>query len=250
MEKILTDLIELHRVDLRLKSVEEHLESVPAIKDELANDRKEAEDEVDAKKEQLNQAKKDLKKNETSLVDGEEKQKQLTSKLNQVKTNKEYNAAQKEIDTQQQKTGKIEENILVLYDEVEAAEEMKNELEASWKTKEIEFSARENEIIKKEKNAALEKEELLKNRGVIAGAVSADLLETYDRIKDKYGYAVANTEGEICRSCFQYITAQVYNEVLKGDSIITCQTCQRILVHVEGGFEEDAEDGPEEADQT
>ena len=240
MEQKLIDLVELHKVDLGLKTLDECLDLVPAQKEELANDRKEAQDEVDAKKEELDQTKKDLKKNETSLVDAEDKMTQYVAKLNQVKTNKEYDAAQKEIENQKKKIGKIEEDILVLFDEVEAAGEKKNELETLWKAKEKEFNERENKIISKEKKAASEKEELLKKRKEIEAKVSLDLLEKYNRIKDKCGFAVAHAEGEICRACFQHITAQVYNEVLKGDAIITCQTCQRILVHVEGGFEEDS----------
>jgi len=135
LDRRITDLIELARLDTRIGELNEFNDKLPGLRTALADERQAAEDDIEAEREKLESAKKNLRKKEAELVDGEEKLKQIQGKLNQVKTNKEYDAALAEIAKQKGLNGGIESDIIVLFDEVEEAEKMRLELEAGWQEK-------------------------------------------------------------------------------------------------------------------
>ena len=69
--------------------------------------------------------------------------------------------------------------------------------------------------------------------------VDPSLLSKYDRIKQgKKGLAVVECHDGVCRGCHMHIQPQLYNELVRGDRLIICPSCQRILfVKPEGGEE-------------
>jgi len=79
------------------------------------------------------------------------------------------------------------------------------------------------------KNAAL-LAETNKTRKEIIERIPKDLLETYNYISaNKEGRALAEVIGEACGGCFISLPPQVINEIRKGDQIIRCFSCSRIL---------------------
>ena len=45
------------------------------------------------------------------------------------------------------------------------------------------------------------------------------------------GKAVVGVVNGICQGCFMSIPPQHFNDILKGDRMLNCPTCQRILFH-------------------
>jgi hypothetical protein len=242
MNKMNQDLIELQKADIRIEVLEKFTSSVPVLEAELAAERKAEEDLMAAKKAELETAKKDLRHAERELAAGEDKLKQIQVKLNAVKTNKEYEAALKEIEDQKKANGKVEEQILLLYDRVDEAEAAGKKLEKEWKDKAGEFEARAAELAHKAGRARAELEAKKQERGKTALDMNAELLKRYEYVRSKAGRAVARADAEVCRGCNHHIPAQVYNEVLKGEHVISCNNCVRFMVHTD----KDLEDGLEE----
>ena len=80
--------------------------------------------------------------------------------------------------------------------------------------------------------AELEKElsRCLEQRGSTASKVDAGLLSMYERIrKAKDGLAFVLVKGSTCQGCFMELPPQVVNELMKGDKIVTCERCSRLL---------------------
>jgi predicted nucleic acid-binding Zn-ribbon protein len=57
-------------------------------------------------------------------------------------------------------------------------------------------------------------------------------MATYDLLTQRRGTALAEARQERCTGCQVRIRPQVFNEIRRGDAIIQCDSCQRILYFV------------------
>jgi predicted nucleic acid-binding Zn-ribbon protein len=174
------------------------------------------------------------KDKEGQLAAKETNVKKLEGQLSQVKTNKEYAALQQEIASVKADNSLLEEAIIRLFDEVEAAgEEVKKEKERL-KQIEKEFAVKTSELAQTEKTAASEIEDLKKRRIEIMSCVDREIRERYDLIVEKkQGLALVKVTGEICGACQLQLRPQVINELRGGEAIVICENCSRILFYEE-----------------
>src|SRR2546428_119062 len=60
--------------------------------------------------------------------------------------------------------------------------------------------------------------------------VTPDLLETYARIaRFRKGVAIARARGDSCEACHVRIRPHVLSQIMSGETILTCDSCDRIL---------------------
>jgi predicted nucleic acid-binding Zn-ribbon protein len=72
-----------------------------------------------------------------------------------------------------------------------------------------------------------------KEREVIAGAVPADLLKLYDKLRGQQGgIGAAKLYARTCQGCRQELAITELNEIRKAapDTVVRCENCRRILV--------------------
>jgi len=67
---------------------------------------------------------------------------------------------------------------------------------------------------------------------VIAALDNKGVVDTFQRIAKVRGTAVARAEGERCTVCQVRLRPAVFAEVRKGDQIVQCDSCNRILYFV------------------
>jgi predicted nucleic acid-binding Zn-ribbon protein len=170
------------------------------------------------------------KDKEGLLAQKEANIKKMDGQLGQVKTNKEYSALQQEIGALKADNSLLEEEILKLFDEVEAADiEVKKERERL-KTVEKDFPAKESEIIRLESEAKSNLEKFKQERQTILSQTDPEIRGRYDLIvQKKQGIALAKISGEICAACQLQLRPQLINDVRLGQSLILCENCSRIL---------------------
>jgi predicted nucleic acid-binding Zn-ribbon protein len=82
--------------------------------------------------------------------------------------------------------------------------------------------------------------------------LAPEILELYERVrKARRGVALAEARDGACTACNVLLRPQVYNEVRTNESIVTCETCSRILYYVEqsveGARQEDSAKSGEQA---
>lgn len=239
MNKIIEDIVEIYRVDSRIELLEGFLDSIPEKKAELAAQIKASENRFEAAIEGFENTKKRLRKKEAELADGEEKIKKIQAKLNRVKTNKEYEAALKEIEGQKEKNSSLEEDILKLFDDVESGQEAVKKIEVESRDEVLETRGREKEMEKKAAAAGEELAERKEKRSQLEADLPPDLVKKYDNIRSARARTVVRADKEICQGCHRHVTAQLYILVLKGEEVIICPNCQRILVHAEIEIDEE-----------
>jgi predicted nucleic acid-binding Zn-ribbon protein len=147
-----------------------------------------------------------------------------------VKTNQEYHAIQKEIGFAQSEIKALEDRILELMldaDEQNAAVKRADKALAD-EQKAVETEKKTLETESTRLQASLEA--LAAERKTITGAIDKGVLATFERVaKGRHGIAVAEARDAICTICHVRLRPQVFNNVRKNDSIIQCDSCQRIL---------------------
>jgi len=150
-----------------------------------------------------------------------------------VKTNQEYHAIQHEIAHAQGEVKKHEDAMLERM--VEA-----DDLSATIKAAEAQLAAEQKTIDADRKKAQAEDAELQKSldsvsaeRAAIIAALDKRVLATYELAATRRGgIAVAEAKDGICTICHVRLRPQVFNDVRRNDSIVQCESCQRILYFV------------------
>ncbi len=230
MKRLLEDLIALQEVEVEIFKAESGLGEIPKEMDELESiliARRRALDAVEEEIKALEQRKQPL---EAEL---EENQAILTAadaRIKKIKTNREYLALQREMDIAKKRKVEIEEEILYLMDKIETNLKEKQRLEKSFEEdKKILEGKKEGLISRKKELEKIIKDYKEKASG-LRKAVDPSLLDRYDRIKKhKKGLAVVSCDDGVCSGCHMHIPPQLFNEIIKGDRLIQCPLCQRIL---------------------
>jgi predicted nucleic acid-binding Zn-ribbon protein len=195
--------------EARLESARERLASARQRLTENQNARREIEKEV-----AIQQAR--LSKFRDQLMD--------------VKTNREYQAIQHEIEIAQNEVRTREEKILERMIEAD-------DLNATHKHAEGELAAEQKAVdadrhTMQEENGELKAslERISGERLALVAAIDKRVLAIFELVaRKRNGIAVAEARDGICTICHVRLRPQVFNTVLRNDQIIQCDTCNRIL---------------------
>ncbi len=147
-----------------------------------------------------------------------------------VKTNIEYQAMQKEIEYAQTEVKKLEDQVLermVEGDDLAAAvKRAETSLAAEQKTVDADRKALSAEVA--EQKASLER--LKAERATVVSSLDPQVLRIFEAVsRRRNGVAVAEARDGICTICHVRLRPQVFNTVLRGDEILQCDHCNRIL---------------------
>jgi predicted nucleic acid-binding Zn-ribbon protein len=151
-----------------------------------------------------------------------------------VKTNKEYQALGHEIETAQRDLEGVEEKVIERMVEADA-------LAADVKQAETAFAARKKDIDAQKKQMDEELvvvERSLKTateeRSVLLQQMDQRLIATFEQVaRVRKGIAVTMaTRDGLCSLCHVRLRPQVFQQVRQNDTVIQCDSCQRILYYV------------------
>jgi hypothetical protein len=151
--------------------------------------------------------------------------------LKHAQNQKEYETAMREMDALQKQIAAFETQII---EKMAAVEEVENELES--RADEINsLDAKRGDALNtfdtevgRDKN---DLETLSKKREEVFVTLPTQLASVYNRLaqRSRDGIAVAEVVNGSCSACFMSLRPQMQVEVKRGDQIITCESCTRIL---------------------
>lgn len=223
-------LIALQGCDNKIREIEKIRNECPVQMALLDEEIEKAEARLNESKEKLDSLKKERRQIERDIEDLEVKKKKSQAKLSTVSTNKEYRAALKEIEDLDREKELLEDKALELMDQVEKCEEeiksFTDKLEAL--KKETAKKKKAIEVEMTELNATLS--QLLKEREQFCNQIDRELLSRYDMLRERRdGLAVSPVVSGVCQTCHMGIPPQKFNELIRGDSLMSCPNCQRII---------------------
>ena len=234
MNEQLTLLIQLQEIDGRIRSLRDQKKRIPEQIGALEQRIEANKAELDKVRETLDAAQKAKRDRDRDLETGGTKVEKLKGRTSEIKTNKEYTALLKEIETAEQENKAIEDDILKLMESIDAATAAIKDAETR---AEAESTAVQAERKQLEESAAvvdsgLAEEERI--RGELFPRVDAAAAAEYLRlVGPKGGKVVVETRNESCSGCFMSIPPQLFVNVKKNDQILACPHCHRILYYKE-----------------
>jgi uncharacterized protein len=229
----LTPLIQLHYLDLQIATLNARISGMPIQIQEL--DRK-----LDRYRKNLSESKdllaQNLKKRrdlegDINLI--ETKRTRYKEQLDGVKTNKEYTALQHEIEGVGQAIRQIEDQILTHMEEAEQIKGRQDEAQNALDREEKIILEDKKVVERQVEQLRNELEQLQSQRQKWIDGVPEEVMEVYDRVATaRKGVAMAEAKNAMCMECHMRIRPQLFQEIKRNDSIITCESCSRILFYV------------------
>jgi uncharacterized protein len=188
---------------------------------------------VDAAHKALQEAKSHVHRKELDVNEREEQIRQLNGKLGGATSNKEYQGILLKIAELKAENGRTETDILMAMDEVEAKDKLHEAAKATLRDAEGVLREAEGKVASQRSAMEQEAGEAASQRAALAAEIPAEQIRVYERIRagnKKSGTAVAVVHGEYCQGCQMAITSHELTELIKGEKLVICRTCQRILV--------------------
>jgi len=222
-----------------LQNVDREIKEKSSARESLSSEIRKMEEVIEAKKAEVKTLKaewadKDKRRQEKERLLQEESRKTMEKRMrmNRIKNIKELQALQREIELIKQSNAQMEEELIRLLEELEASGAVLKGKEEELKKFEMDWGDKRKEI--EEELARLEQglQEASELRVNIAAQLDGDLIERYELIFSRRGgtAVVAVAEG-ICQGCYMNIPPQLCNEIIKGERLILCPSCHRILYY-------------------
>jgi hypothetical protein len=232
LENNLELLIKLQKLDSLILNKQSIIDEMPLKISEAELPLKEGQAALEKIKQQKDLLGKKKRDKERELDDFNEKIKKLKARTTEIKTNKEYQAQLKEIESAEKELYGLEDKILLIMEEMDAFSQdtkleegriksEKNKLETFKEKLENEISEAEKELVS-----------LKEARKKIVEGINRETYNLYmGLIESSGGIAVTEVKGEVCQGCNMNIPPQLYVEIKSNEEIIQCPQCHRILYY-------------------
>ncbi len=225
--KVLSGLQELDNV---IQKLETQKNTIPTGITELRQKISKDESELEEIEKEMDSLRKERRHKERELDGKIETLNKYRSQKTQVKTNEAYSALLKEIQDVESEKSEIEEGILTFMERSEELSGLTGVKKGELTKYGEELAYMEEENRKRIEQLEKELSKYVDERNSKAPRVDADLLSRYEKLrKAKDGLAFVAVRSNTCQGCFMEIPPQVVNELMKGDRIMTCERCSRLL---------------------
>ncbi|MFQ5882020.1 MAG: zinc ribbon domain-containing protein [Candidatus Methylomirabilales bacterium] len=226
----LTQLVDLQNLDLEIAKLQKEVQEVPRAIADLEQHLIASRGAWDQARGSLASLEQLRRSKERDLEEVTAEQRKRQGRLFEIKTNQEYAAVLKEIETLKDRRSRLEDETLELFDQIEAAQGVVRDQEALFQEREKAFQ--HERAIKEMGLKRLQGEfgRLQEERERQANRMDPGLLQIYHRLlRSRGGVAVVPVKDGSCLGCYVALTPQTYNELRKGEVLISCANCQRIL---------------------
>ncbi len=226
-------LMELQQVDSRMAALRAEIAALPKqvaqIEAKLAGSRA----QVEAAQAAIKADESARRKNESDIKDQQEKISKYRDQSLSVKTNQEYKALLHEIEHAEKEIARLEDKVLEI---MVAADTRKETIKQAEATLKADTAETEKEKEHARQQTALDEKalaELAEQRKQLRVGIGEDTLWQYDRVHKLRGSALAPVhDSQMCGVCRVILRPQAYQDVMKGEEILVCDSCHRIMYYV------------------
>jgi predicted nucleic acid-binding Zn-ribbon protein len=223
-------LEELQKVDLKIRDLSAAAEQHPARLKQIEGDRSQAKAALDGVRGKLADNERARKQNEQLLGLEKEKVKKWESRLNELKTPREYAALARELDIAKKTNETAELELKRLVGEYDDLKKGVGEGEKSLSSRDEVVAHEGKEIQGLLAGVEAEMQELQAEREKLAASCEKSILSKYERIrKQRGGVAVVPVVGGTCKGCQMNLPPQMANNLRTGSDIMTCPSCHRFI---------------------
>jgi predicted nucleic acid-binding Zn-ribbon protein len=231
MQEDLTVLFKLQKIDQDLHEIEQLKVNIPHQIETMGGEQSDVEQRFSEQEQQVESLEKDRRQHERDLEGVQEQINKYQGQLHSVKTNKEYDALQKEMQTQKTNISVHEDAILQLMSDTEEAGEALEAIRVEMETTIAAIKVQTRKLKKKlttvDVDVAVKRDERLRT----AMRIEARVARVYNRIRRILGgLAVVPLKKGACGGCFNIIPLQVVAEIRQMNRLTICESCGRIVL--------------------
>ncbi len=230
MNTHLQQLIDLSKIDSEIDAFEPQIEEARYKLEALYAKKKSVDTDIESLNDEIRQDEIKKRKNEIHLAELKQKLEDNSKKSSEVKTEREMKSLQLEEEIAKEQVAFANEEI----ERLEKIVDLKNEQIEAAKTSLTELDSSLADV-QKEVDAKLEvinasRQEVFNKKEKLLAQMNQKGLSFYQKIRRwAKNTTVVSVEDQACMGCHLIINDKVYSDVIKGEEIVTCPHCGRIL---------------------
>ena len=227
---MLDRLVHLQETDEKIVAFQIEEEKIPRELEEKEDNLTEVEGRVEQIQSSIEELDGRITDFTREVEEAKDQQRRSQARALAVKTQREYQAVQRESEIAKKRRGEIEGQIREVQEEKTLLEENLLETQSLLEDLTATLKAQKSQARNRLKQIQGERKDLQKTREVEAGLIEPDLLARYQRVFNRYrGKGLVRVTGGVCNGCFMMIPPQLYNQVLAHGGIHNCPNCGRII---------------------
>ena len=237
MSPDLEKLITLQDIDVRIFDLTDRLNAIPAQREKLEAQFRQQAAEYLSLEDGIAVAKSERRRIEIDLAEYEQTHEKFKADLMRVRNQKEYQTIIREIDATQKSISALETEALQYMEKTEALEKEIAERAPEFAKHRAEVDATLASIAEESERIERQIADLRAERATIAEHVAPRMLAIYNRVaQTRKGRAMSEARGEMggtgkCSACNMSLRPQIFSDIRRGNDIITCDNCARILFY-------------------
>jgi len=224
--------VRLQEIDNRIAELTREVSSLPRHIAEIEKKLESHERKLEADRAALAANQKDRKRLDGDIQIQQQKISKLKDQMLEAKTNEQYRAFQHEIEYCETEIRRSEDRILDLMGESEPLERNVKAAEGALKQEKVQVEGEKQQA--RERTAADQKEldQLTGERRSIASQINPKVLAAYERVRKlRGGVAVAEAVEGRCSKCHMALRLQFFQDLKRGEQVMYCESCSRILYY-------------------
>ena len=230
MNKYLQQLVELSDLD---KQIDGFIPRIQDIEKAYKNIEEECET-ITVNIERLDEEVSDLKSQKSGtnahIAEFSAKIKDVAKKSSSAKSEKEIKALSLEEDIAKEQLEAANEEIARLEKLIDSKNSQKDELGAKKAELEENLKNIKSKTSSELENIGKEREEVYAKKDKLIATMNQKILAFYEKIRKwAHNTAVVPVKKQACYGCFMQINDKTFSSVIKGEDIVTCPHCGRIL---------------------
>lgn len=232
MRQKLLALYELQRIDSNALEFERASQAIPKKISELETEPEAQRIELGQLNAEADQLRQEQQQLEGQVSEDNAKVQKWKRRLNDIKSPREYQALSREIELAERQVKGFEDRIMEIMTELESRDRLIKEKEAQLREREAEVRSKVAELRSAQAKLNADAQKAKQGREEVIEKIPANVVKRYEQVrKRRNGIAVALAENGTCSGCNVRLRPQLVVELLKYNTIETCASCNRILIH-------------------
>ena len=233
MKAELEQLIALQNTDTKIRRLQADIEAIPQRRAQIEKEFDQRAFEIRALETARDEARHERARLEAELEETRHKAERAERNMMSSKKQDEYQAAIREADSARKHISQLETQILEKMETIDQSESQLKEREPEVEKLRAEMQERIKQF---EEQTLTQTEELAASRTErerLVNTLPKQMSALYNRISARIrdGIAVAEARNGSCTACFITLRPQVMAQVRKGDEVVICDNCNRILYY-------------------
>jgi len=223
-------LVELQGLDSELLVLKEQLVEAPKHLEELRDKFNTLKEQKSQIKEKLSILKEQKGKLEHDIEEDANRIRKSKNKLMMVENAREYHAMMRELDNLEKLNRLREEELSNLLEDLQAQQSVYEHLTEEITSLDEEIVEQQSSLDSELKKINARIQELEESRKKACTKVPAPILSRYNFIRERLNNPViVSVTNGVCNGCFISIPPQTFIELQKGEQILSCPNCQRLI---------------------